>query len=187
MTFRRALVAAPLAIIVAIAAHFMAFGADHALGGSYGGEVLGAGLGASILLIVVAVLWLALTETDAARGERSLLRLLPGRGGVAAATGYLAASGFLTFAAGEALEGRSPLGTWSTALALLLVAAVVAVAARWIVRWLAAGGTALAKMSALRLAAAHNPCIVTAGGARPLAPRSLARGSCRGRAPPDFA
>jgi len=184
MVRRRALVTAPLAVLVALAAHAIGFGGDHLLGGVDSRWMVAAGLGGTLLLAGAGLLSLAFKRSDARHGERLLQNFLPAGGRIGAAAAILTVSGFAVFACGEALEGHSPAGTWSTALALGVVAVLVAFAVRACPRWLAAGGAALAALLTWVLAFAETPAVSVAI-ARPAAPRPVARGRRRGRAPPQ--
>ena len=186
MALRRALVTAPLAVLVAIGAHLGGFGAEHALGGIASGGFLAIGIGGALVLGFAALAWVATALRDVDAGERRLLTLLPAQGGIQLAAA-LAGYGFLTFAAGEALEGRSPLGTWATSLALIATATLVAFAARRFARWLAAGAILIATILAgERRSTAPCPAAFAAPDA-PTSIPSFARGAHRGRAPPHFA
>lgn len=186
MALRRALVTAPLAVLVAIGAHLGGFGAEHALGGMASGGFVAIGIGGALMLGVAALAWVATSLRDIDAGERRLLSLLPARGGIPLATA-LAGYGFLALAAGEALEGRSPFGTWATTLALIVSATLVAFAARRFARWLAAGGILIATIVAGErrgpgqgpIAYAETICLASLS--------VFARGAHRGRAPPRFA
>ena len=185
MIFQRALMLAPLALLVAVTAHVVGFAADHAFGGPYAAQILVGALGGSALLALAGLLWAGI-DGNATRSAAALWATLWGRdaGGM---TAVLAMAGFVAFASGEIAEGRSPLGTWTTALALVLTAAAVAWAARRIVRWLAAGGallhalllTAKAPFEATQASPSREISVFPSGAA--------AGGICRGRAPPLFA
>jgi hypothetical protein len=184
MVLRRALVIAPLAVLVAMAAHAIGFGGEHLLGGSIASWMLAAGFGGTLLIAGAGLLWLGFTQRDARRGERALRSLLPAGGGIVAAATILGISGSAVFACGEALEGHSPAGTWMTALALGAVAVLVAFAVRACLRWLAAGGAALAALLAWAIAPTEGP-VVSVAVERPAAPRLVSRGRHQGRAPPQ--
>jgi hypothetical protein len=186
MVLRRALVTAPLAVVVALAAHAVGFGSDHVFGGAQAGGLLALGAGGSVLLALLGLGWLALAGVTAERGTRRLYAFLPGRG-LAGNAAFLAASGFVAFAAGEAMEGRAALGTWATALGILVAAVAVAALARAVARWLAAGAFALAFFVAALTLGTQRPAPSFARR-RPAAARRVdARGVRRGRAPPPFA
>jgi hypothetical protein len=185
MTLRRALVTAPLAVLVALAAHAIGFGGQHALGGAHAGMLLAAGLGGTLLLAGAALVWLVLTQSNARAGERVLLALLPAGGGLVAATAVLGLSGFAAFACGEALEGHFPLGTLGTALASFAVSALIALGSRRSARWLADGAAALATLLAWPLGARACLAVTIGPAPRPTASQLLARGRHDGRAPPN--
>jgi hypothetical protein len=106
---------------------------------------------------------------------------------LAGTAAFLAGSGFVAFAAGEAMEGRAPLGTWATAAGIFAAAFAVAALSRAIARWLAAGGSVLAAIIASFVLGAARPQAV-AVRRRPVAQRRADfHGSRRGRAPPPFA
>jgi hypothetical protein len=186
MVLRRASITAPLAVLVAIGGHWAGFGAEHALGGLSAGGFVAVGLGGGILLALAALGWAAIACRDARSGERRLLALLPGRG-VLGNSGVLAFSGFLAFAAGEALEGRSPFGTGATALGIIVSAVLIALVARRVVRWLAAGGVTLAAILAPERRGSGGLPYFLGASSRFAIARSVARAACRGRAPPLFA
>lgn len=186
MVLRRALVTAPLAVVVALAAHAVGFGSDHVFGGAQAGGLLALGAGGSVLLALLGIGWLALAGGSAERGAQRLYALLPARG-LAGTAAVLAGSGFIAFAAGEAMEGRSPLGTWATALGILVAAVAVAALSRAVARWLAAGAFVLSFFIAALALGAQRPAPAFARR-RPAAARRIdARGVRRGRAPPHFA
>jgi hypothetical protein len=185
MTFRRLLVAAPLALLVAYLGHAAGFGTTHALGGAHGGELL-AGLVAALALIALApVLWLGFGRTphrslvDVVRG---LASALPAAGGLAAMAAILAALGGLAFAGIELTEGRAPTPAWALA-ALPLAALAVAALARFALSWLALLGLFIATLGE-RLPERLSPPTFLAPLAFAPVSASLARGSRRGRAPP---
>jgi hypothetical protein len=184
MALRRALVTAPLAILVALAAHAIAVGGQHALGGAYAGILLAAGLGGTLLLAGMALLWLALKQPNARAGEQVLLALLPAGGGFVAATTVLSLSGFAAFACAEALEGHFPLGTLGSALTSFAVSALVALGFRRYARWLAEGAAALATLLAWQLDGRACLAVTIAPATRPIASQLVARGRHDGRAPP---
>jgi hypothetical protein len=186
MVASRVLAIAPLAVLVALAAHVTAFGADHAFGGAHSGELLALAIGGFSLLALVGTVWTGVAAGDVQEGEAVLWRALPipGRGGIWAT---LLVTGFAAFACGELLEGRSPLGTWVSALALLLAAGALSFAARHMIRWLAAGGAALRSLIERARYAAARPVVLVRPSSPVGAPRVLSRGTCRGRAPPLFA
>jgi hypothetical protein len=184
MVLRRALVIAPLAILVAMAAHAIGFGGDHVLGGINASWMLAIGFGGTLLMAGVGLLWLAFTQRDVRRAEQALLSFLPTGGGIGAAATLLGISGSAVFACGEALEGHSPAGTWITALALAAVAVLAAFAVRACLHWLAAGGVALAGLLAWVIAPADVP-EVSVENARPAAPRLVVHGRHLGRSPPQ--
>ena len=184
MFLRRALVTAPLAVLVATVAHAIGFGGGHLLGGIHAGWTLAIGFGGTLLLAGAGLLWLAFTQRDARRAEQALTNFLPAGDRVLAAATVLGISGSAVFACGEALEGHSAAGTWITALALGAVAVLVAVAVRASLRWLAAGGVALAALLAWTIASAEVPAVSLAG-VRPASARLVAHGRHRGRAPPQ--
>jgi hypothetical protein len=185
MALRRALVIAPLAILVALAAHVIGFGSEHALGGAHAGLLLAAGLVGTGLLAGAALLWLVLTQSSARVGERELLALLPAGGSFTAATLLLGLSGFAAFACGEALEGHFPLGTVGTALASFAVSALIALGSRRCARWLAEGAAALTTLLVWPLEAIARLAVTIAPAPLPAASQLLARGRHDGRAPPN--
>jgi len=184
MLFRRALVTAPLAVLVAMAAHAIGFGGDHLLAGINAGWLLAGGIGGTLLMAGAGLLWLAFTQSDAGQGEQALRSLLPAGGGIVAAATVFGISASAVFAGGEALEGHSPAGTRITALALAAVAVLAAFAVRASLRWLAACGAALAALLAWAIASAELPALSVAV-TRPAAPRLIAQGRHDGRAPPQ--
>jgi hypothetical protein len=184
MILRRALVTAPLAVLVAMAAHAIGFGGDHLLAGINAGWMLAVGFGGTLLMAGAGLLWLAGTQRDARQGERALLSLLPAGGGIVAAATVFGISASAVFACGEALEGHSPAGTRVTAVALAAVAVLAAFAVRACLRWLAACGAALAALLAWAIAPAELPA-VSVSDTRPAAPRPIAHGRHDGRAPPQ--
>src|SRR5580704_13446393 len=185
MVLRRALVTAPLAVLVALAAHTAAFGADHAFGGSYAAAVLAAGVGGALILGTLGLVWVSLAESQAGRAEGRLGALLPARGSILPAAVMLAVSGFAALAIGETIEGRALAGTVAALPALAFAAFIVAFTAKRIVYWLARGGVALAALLDLRLGSAP-PARFLAFAAAPIARRTGSRGTRRGRAPPPF-
>jgi hypothetical protein len=185
MALRRALVTAPLALLVAILAHVVGFGGSHTFGGDYGQQVLALGFAGPALLALAAIVWLGLTESDRRRGEAALLALLPGGGRPAVAFATLGTSALAVFAAIELLEGHAAFGPASL-LALACATALIAISARLSARWLAAAGSLVA------LAGCCAP-LATAPGLRlalVAAPRARSVHRCstrRGRAPPLLA
>jgi hypothetical protein len=186
MVLRRALVTAPLAVVVALAAHAVGFGSDHVFGGAQAGGLLALGAGGSVLLALLGLGWLTLSGGTAQGGARRLYAFLPGSG-LAGNAAFLAGSGFIAFAAGEALEGRSPFGTWATALGILVAALAVAALSRAVARWLGAGAFALAGLVAAFTLGAPRSAPAFARRRPAAAQRIDARGVRRGRAPPPFA
>ena len=185
MKGQRALAIAPLAVLVALLGHAAGFAADHGLGGSHAGELLALGIGGTGLLALAALLWSALLGGTERETDLTLWRGLAPRGPFAAAA-MLGVSGFGVFAAGELLEGRSPFGTWLTALSLAAAAVAVAWAARAVIRWIARGGANLQALSTERPLLAPSLAVQRCATA-PLLPRGIAaRGSRRGRAPPHL-
>jgi hypothetical protein len=185
MALRRALVTAPLALLVAILAHAVGFGGSHTFGGDRGDQLLALGVAGPALLALAAIVWLGLTEPDRRRGERALLALLPGGGHPAGVFATLGTSSLAVLAVIEALEGRAPLAPASL-LALGCATAFIAVAARLSARWLAAAGSLVA-LAGTPAPLAGAPPVRLALVTAPLA-RSVDRGSaCRGRAPPLLA
>src|SRR5579871_5935722 len=81
MLLRRALVTAPLAVLVAIVAHAIGFGGGHLLGGIGASWVLAAGFGGTLLIAGVGLLWLACTQRNARQAEQALASFLPTGGG----------------------------------------------------------------------------------------------------------
>ena len=182
MVLRRALVTAPLAVLVALAAHAIGFGSNHLLGGVDASWMFAAGIGGTLLVTGVALLWLAFTQSDIRRAEQALLSFLPAKGGIAAGAALLGISGFAVFACGELIEGRSPGGTWTTALALAAVAVIAAFAIRACLRWVAAGGVALAALLAWALTPAA--FAVALAPSPPATSRFIRYGRHLGRSPP---
>jgi hypothetical protein len=184
MLLRRALVTAPLAVLVAMTAHAIGFGGDHLLGGISAGWLLLVGFGGTVLMAGACLLWVAFTQRNTSQGERALLSLVPAGGRIAAAATVFGISASAVFACGEALEGHSPAGTRITALALAAVALLAAFAVRACLRWLAAGGAALAALLTWAIAPSELPAVSVADSLA-AAPRLIAHGRHDGRAPPQ--
>jgi hypothetical protein len=185
MALRRALVTAPLALLVALLAHVAGFGGGHAFGGDHGRQVLYLAVGGPALLVLAAVVWLGLTERDRRRGERALLALLPGQGRFAAAFAVLGSASLALYAGVEMLEGHAPLAPASL-IALACSTALIAAAARLCARWLAAAGFLLAAAEDTVLQAGA-PRLRLALAPAPRATSADLRSASRGRAPPLFA
>lgn len=182
MTLRRALVTAPLAVLVAILTHAAVFAGGHALGGTHGSALLSVAVGGLLFVALAAFLRLAIAEPDARRGERWLRTLLPAGGRTVRTASVLLGTGFVAFAAIELAEGHTMLAPaalgWLAAVSLA-VAAVVRIAARWI----AAAG-ALVAASSLTAAQTIAPALPLALS-RFFFANSFERAGARlGRAPP---
>jgi hypothetical protein len=123
MAVRRALVSAPLAVVVALLAHTARFGSSHAFGGPQGHFLIAAALAGLALLALLGplVLGLAPARRRATPMESAGLILNLALGGAAVYSGM------------EWLEGHAPAlvgGTWvALGLSALLVALVALLAA----------------------------------------------------------
>ncbi len=107
MLLRRALVTAPLAVLVAVVAHALTFSDGHALAGGHGGPLLAVAVGGSLLCALVAFLSMAISQPDARQGRRLLREALPGGGRPGVTTAVLLGGGLVAFAAIEAAEGHA--------------------------------------------------------------------------------
>jgi hypothetical protein len=189
MKLRQLLVAAPPALVVAMAAHAAGFGSSHVLGGNAGREFFGLGLTWLALLAMAGMLGVALHAprlASARQAAKALGEALPGRGSLPALTATLAAGAGAFYVALEALEGHGP-GLSPLALAVILpLALAIAAAVRLSMLWLARAGLSLADLARGRGPAAEpwfhlSPSLVPiTTGAAPCALR-------RGRAPPPRA
>jgi hypothetical protein len=186
MLLRRALVTAPLAVLVAIVAHALTFSDGHALAGGHGGPLLAVAVGGSLLCALVAFLSMAVSQPDARQGRRLLHAALPGGGRPGVTTAVLLGGGLLAFSAIEAAEGHVPLGSMAAFGSLVAVAAVVALGARLCAGWIAAAGA----LVAAAVVEPHAPLSLWAPArfsAVPVRVRNRALGTGRGRAPPHRA
>ncbi len=186
MTLRRALVTAPLAVLVAVLAHVLGFADGHVLGGSHGAGFLSLAFGGTILVAVSAFVWLVAAGADRILGERALLSALPGNGRLAGLTAALATGGLAAFATIETAEGRFPLGSAWSLPCILLAALAVALSTQLVARWLAAAGEAVASAIATDYRSSPRRREVVAVASAPVCPAGI-RGARWGRAPPPFA
>ena len=185
MSLRRALVIAPLAVLVAVLAHSLAFSDGHELGGSHGPDILAVAIGGPLLLAIAAFVWLVARARNTEHGARILWAALPAGGRLAATAAALGVGGFAAFAAIEASEGRFPLGSLGSVFCLGLVAFVAAAVTRIVARWLAAVGAAVAARLQTPLPLGLPTTSLVA--AVPAAARSAdPRDANWGRAPPAF-
>ena len=178
MTLRKALVASPSAVLVAVLAHFVAFGSSHAPGDGRAVEILG-GLGATL---GVGVLFAFLSGVFAGRISR-----LGERASIFAPL-VLAVAGVAAFGVIEISEGHA-------AVASLFEAACAAVPLAYVVAWLTraiasiAGSAGVAAGSFIRRGSRGlATCVAVATrDLRACARYGLvARNNLRGRAPPLF-
>jgi hypothetical protein len=177
MSVRRALFASPLAVVVAICAHLVALGFDHAPGAQRASELLGA-LGAALALGIATAFASGLVRGARAEAAPHLARWY--------APLFLAAAGAASFGCIEFAEGhfalRALLEAALVSLPLAYVVAYLACAARSVLR--AAGASygdsvcaasSRASRAIVRLAREVRACI---------AHSFVVRGILRGRAPP---
>jgi hypothetical protein len=186
MTFRRALLSAPLAVLVAVLANRLGFADGHVLGGAFGAGFTSVAFGGTFLVAIAAFAWLVAVGRNAVHAERSLFALLPWGGNLAGTTATLAAGGLAAFASIEAAEGRFPLGSAWSLLCLLTISLVVALGLRVTARWIAAASALVAAVLEHEFrspGAAHRFALVPA---RPANSADVA-GVRRGRAPPRLA
>jgi hypothetical protein len=186
MTLRRALVTAPLAVLVAVLAHVLGFADGHVLGGSNGAGFLSLAFGGTILVAVSAFVWLVASATGRRLGERALLAALPANGRLAGLTATLATGGLAAFATIEAAEGRFPLGSALSPVCILIAAFAVAFVTQVVARWLAAAGDAVASALATDFTSNPRHHEIFAVVPVPVCPEGI-RGARFGRAPPPFA
>ncbi len=186
MTFRRALVIAPLAVLVAVLAHILGFADGHTLGGRDGAGFLSLAFGGTILVAVIAFAWLVAAGTDRRRGERALRTALPWNGQLAGLTSVLAAGGLAAFATIEAAEGRFPLGSVWSLPCIVIAALVVASCAQIVARWIAAAGEVVSSALGENRRAPRRHHEIAAVALVPICPAGI-RGARWGRAPPPFA
>ena len=181
MLLRRVLVGAPLAVLVAVGAHELGFGAAHAVAGASGPDLIAAAAALLALLAVAAPLALALAGKSASEGRAELRRWLPGSGEFWSFALFLGLGGFAALAAIEASEGHSPFATPLTLLALAAVALLAALAGPIVCDRLAVCGALLAgverPLSGRRPTLALRPVFVAARD-------RAATGARCGRAPP---
>ena len=176
MTLRRALYASPLAVLVAVFAHIVAFGFGHAPGAERSSELLGA-LGAALALGIFGAFASGLLGVRATREPDASAWYAPL---------FLAVAGTASFGCIEFSEGhvvlRALLEVALLSIPLAYLLTFVARSARSVVR--AAG----ASYGNFVCRALSNACLATARIARdayPCAATSfVARGPLRGRAPP---
>jgi|ERR1700722_5295783 len=186
MTLRRALVTAPLAVLVAVLAHVLGFADGHVLGGSNGAGFLSLAFGGTILVAVSAFAWLVASGNGRRLGERALLAALPANGRLAGLTAALATGGLAAFATIEAAEGRFPLGSALSPVCILIAAFAVALVTQLVARWIAAAGEAVAAALATDFTSTSRRHEIAAAVPVPLCPAGI-RGARWGRAPPPLA
>lgn len=182
MLLRRCLLGSPLALLVAILAHFAGFGSSHVLANGQGGLLLGFVAAALVVASVAAICaipgWLREGSSREACAER-LRGTLPGAGGWFATSALLGGGGLAMLAAIEAAEGRG-LSIWM----LVPVAAsslVVALGGYLASEGLAVAGCALSAPPSAQMAPAFTyvrPAVA------PFAESHRPAGARRGRAPP---
>ena len=186
MSFRRLLVAGPLALFVAMAAHAAGFGSSHLLGGSAGANAAGVGLAWVALLAIAGIVSVALRaplRANAHAESVALAESLPGAGMLAAT---LALVGSAFYVALEVLEGHAPQGSLLALTAILPLAVAVALAVRLGLAWIAQAGISLAALARTEFRPENlwmGPAPLLARTAR-TAPAHALR---RGRAPPSRA
>jgi hypothetical protein len=197
MSFRRLLVAGPLALLVAMAAHAAGFGSSHLLGGSAGADLAGVGLAWLALLAIVGIMAVALgapfragshaaSRAPAGSASRALAESLPGGGNPAMLAATLALGGSAFYVALEVLEGHAPQGSLLALVTILPLAVGVALAARLGLAWIARAGVSLAAFAHTEFRAENlwmGPALVPARTAR----ATPAHAHRRGRAPPSRA
>jgi hypothetical protein len=150
MSFRRLLVAGPLALFVAMAAHAAGFGSSHLLGGSAGANAAGVGLAWVALLAIAGIVSVALRaplRANAHAESVALAESLPGAGNPAMLAATLALVGSAFYVALEVLEGHAPQGSLLALTAILPLAVAVALAVRLGLAWIAQAGISLAALA----------------------------------------
>ncbi|HMD03410.1 MAG TPA: hypothetical protein VKG44_10655 [Candidatus Baltobacteraceae bacterium] len=190
MTSRRLLTALPLALLVAVLAHFAGFGTSHALGGPHGEALIFATLAALTGSALLALLRSALGATggrrSAAAAIADLRAAVPAAGEILPFSAWLLGGALTTFWALELLEGHAlQSGLWVVPVAAL-VALGVAGAVRAATRWLAHAGLALATLCRPGWIGATTLFFRFESAVPASCPR-LAGDAHRGRAPPRFA
>jgi len=186
MTLRRLPVAASLALLVAVLAHWAEFGTEHVLGGKHGATLLYSALAALIALALGAAFGVALGGPAAGGSSAAAARLraaLPGGGELGPFAAWLFGGALSAFAGLELLEGHAPAAaTW-----ILPLAALAALGTAWLgrvaTRWLAVAGLALAALGG-ELARALGPRLAPIEIRLTPAGSPGRRGARRGRAPP---
>ncbi len=178
MTLRRLGLAVPLAVLVAVLAHVVGFGAEHAPGAAHAAGLLTT-LGVALGLAALVTLFAAALRADRRDGASPQQdRWLPL---------FLALGGAVAYGAIELAEGHTPLGGGAGALVSLVpAAALVSGLARLASRMLRLSGMALAALvpaSSRRL-----PRFAPAPARRPdPAGTTHGPGAHFGRAPPTLA
>ena len=143
VTLRPYLGVAPLALAIALAAHFACFGDDHAFGGRlpWGLDAaLAAGLAATLALSLRLVLMVA--GTGAARAAIVMARL-PGGGTLRRLAAALAAMGIAGLALVELVEGTPPVQMLPALIAIAIAAPLAAWCLRRCIAWFCAAAVAL--------------------------------------------
>jgi len=164
----------PLAVLVAVLAHGLRFGAEHLPAGAHAASLFGT-LGAGLGLAALAAVYAAALRWGAAAASPRWEPAFP----ATLALGGLGAYGLI-----ERSEGRAPFTDLPhVLLAVGLAAALVLGIFRLISGLLAVSGEAFAAFAAIARTA-DAPSAFTPRGGPLLLLRGLARCNARGRAPP---
>ncbi len=174
MVRRRLGVWLSLAVLVAVVAHGLRFGAEHLPAGAHAASLLGM-LGAGLVLAALAALYAAALRRRAPAASPRWQCAFPA---------VLALGGLGAYNLIELSEGHAPFaGGPRVLLAVGLAAVLVFGLSRLTSKLLAASGEALAAFAAVAQCAGV-PSAVTLRDGPVLPPHRLARREARGRAPP---
>ncbi len=174
MVRRRLGVWLPLAVLVAVLAHGLRFGAQHLPAGAHAASLFGT-LGAGLALVALATVYAAALRCGTAAASPRWERAFPA---------VLTLGGLGTYGLIELSEGHAPFaGGPQVLLAVGLAAALVLGLFRLVSRLLAASGEALAAFATIARLGGMPSLFLSGGGPAPLF-RRLARSDARGRAPP---